>query len=568
MNQQQPIKYFAYCRKSSEDGSRQIASIDDQINAINKIVILEGLSLARVPFKEEKSSKAPGRLIFNDMLDRIDRGEADGILCWDIDRLYRNPVDEGRLRWMLQKGVVRVIKTPYRSFYPDDAGLLMGVEGGRATDYIIRLSKNVRRGLHSRVAKGWRPTLAPIGYENIGVKGDRQIIPDDKNFIIVREIWENVLSGNYSISEAVKIANDKRGLRTSVRSRLGGKPLSMSQAYKMLADPFYYGSFLWKNEITEKREINKGNHQPMVTENEFNRVQVLLGRKGKPQPKTKEFAFTGLIRCGECGSSVTAEEKKQVICTCCKNKFSNAHRTNCPVCLTDISAMTKPRVLNYIYYHCTKRVCKCTQSSIGLKDLETQFLKSLEGITIDQEYLEIALDYLAEKQKHAGKIEGKSRESLQNLFELCQKRLLNLNKEYTSSQNANYGIYTQEEFIEMKANLIKEKDRIQNEISNVNETFEYSLDESRKVFEFCTFAKKHFNTDDLKKKRAIFSTIGSNITLKDKKLSIERLHPYLLIENELKSQRSLNNRFERERYGSDMKKSALSQADILTWRRR
>ena len=44
-------------------------------------------------FVEKKSAKIPGRAIFNDMMARIQRGEAQGIICWKIDRLARNPVD-------------------------------------------------------------------------------------------------------------------------------------------------------------------------------------------------------------------------------------------------------------------------------------------------------------------------------------------------------------------------------------------------------------------------------------------------------------------------------------------
>lgn len=38
------------------------------------------------------------------MLERIEKGEAEGILCWQINRLSRNPVDGGKLSWLLQKG--------------------------------------------------------------------------------------------------------------------------------------------------------------------------------------------------------------------------------------------------------------------------------------------------------------------------------------------------------------------------------------------------------------------------------------------------------------------------------
>jgi site-specific DNA recombinase len=58
---------------------------------------------------ESRTAKEPGRPLFNQMLDRIERGEANGILVWDIDRLYRNPVDEGRVRWMLQRGIIASI---------------------------------------------------------------------------------------------------------------------------------------------------------------------------------------------------------------------------------------------------------------------------------------------------------------------------------------------------------------------------------------------------------------------------------------------------------------------------
>src|SRR5213594_2378651 len=127
--EEKQLQFFIYCRKSSED-DRQAASIVDQMRELSLFTQRSPITLAADPFKEEKSAKEPGRPTFNDMLRRIERGEANAILCWDIDRLYRNPVDEGRVRWLLQRGIIREIRTPFRAFYPQDAGLLMGVEGG------------------------------------------------------------------------------------------------------------------------------------------------------------------------------------------------------------------------------------------------------------------------------------------------------------------------------------------------------------------------------------------------------------------------------------------------------
>jgi DNA invertase Pin-like site-specific DNA recombinase len=48
--------------------------------------------------EEAMNAKAPGHSKYNEMLDRIERGESNAILCWDIDRLYRNPIDGGRMQ--------------------------------------------------------------------------------------------------------------------------------------------------------------------------------------------------------------------------------------------------------------------------------------------------------------------------------------------------------------------------------------------------------------------------------------------------------------------------------------
>src|SRR5213596_2527423 len=73
------LKYFIYCRKSSEDEDRQLLSIDAQYTELNQIAKEKNL-LVVGRFEESKSAKEPGREVFNEMLRRIERGEANAIL--------------------------------------------------------------------------------------------------------------------------------------------------------------------------------------------------------------------------------------------------------------------------------------------------------------------------------------------------------------------------------------------------------------------------------------------------------------------------------------------------------
>ena len=118
------MHYFLYARKSTDVEDKQILSIEAQLAELREIAKRNDLNIAE-EFIEKRSAKKPGRPVFNEMLKRIQQGEAQGVICWKIDRLARNPVDGGQVQWLLQEGVLRHIQTHDRSHYPNDKVLMM-----------------------------------------------------------------------------------------------------------------------------------------------------------------------------------------------------------------------------------------------------------------------------------------------------------------------------------------------------------------------------------------------------------------------------------------------------------
>ena len=119
-----PQKFFLYVRKSTDVEDKQVHSIEDQLATVREYAKNEGLIISEV-FIEKQSAKIPGRPIFNEMLSRIESGEASGIVSWHPDRLARNSVDSGKLIYLLDTGVIKALKFPQFWFEPTPQGKFM-----------------------------------------------------------------------------------------------------------------------------------------------------------------------------------------------------------------------------------------------------------------------------------------------------------------------------------------------------------------------------------------------------------------------------------------------------------
>ena len=506
MNQplnKEKIKYLLYARKSSESEDRQVASIKSQIDVLIEMAKKEGLQILGI-ISEAKSAKAPGRSEFNEMLARIHRGEAQGIICWKLDRLARNPVDGGSINWMLQEGVIKHIKTHERSYYPTDNVLMMSVEFGMANQFIRDLSQNTKRGLKTKAERGWYPTYATLGYMHnpLKRKGDKEIIKDPERFDLTKKMWGLMLTGNYLPPRIWEIATNNWGLR----NRKGGK-ISRSTIYRIFNDPFYYGEFEYPK---NSGNWYQGEHDPMITREDFEKVQILLGRKEKTRLRKHRFAFTGLIRCGECGAMITAENRIRT------QKNGNVHY--------------------YTYYHCTKRKGPCHQKHIRQEELKKQILAILNKIEIPPEFHDWAMEEL---QLEAGK-EIKDRNKIlatqQKAYNDCLKEI-----DGVISMRAK-GELDEETYKTKMDDLREEKIRFQELLKDTDNRVNKWMEKAEAIFAFARDARKEFETGGLEKQKQILSSLGSNLLLKDQKLQILIQKPLLLIGEVASEARAIKNK--------------------------
>lgn len=524
-------KYFIYLRKSTDSEDRQITSIADQKKELDIMIKRLGLKVVGI-YQENISAKKPGgRPMFNKMLTEIKAGKAEGIISWKLNRLSRNPIDGGEIMWLMQEGVLKSIQTPGREYKTGDNVLIMAVELGLANQFLLDLSTDVKRGMLSKVNSGWRPGRAPIGYKNdkTADKGKKKIHVDAEKFPIVRKMWDLMLTGDYSVSKIIDIANNEWGLRRHTRK--GEIKMHESHGYDIFTNKFYCGEFDWMG------EAHVGHHKKMITRAEFDYVQKLLGIKTKSQTRHKDLPYRGTIICGGCGCHITTEVKIKRI------KSKNIVKT-------------------FIYHHCTRKKldAHCKEKAISHIELNKQILKALDKINLPENFLDFTLNTL----RRDNELEIDNRDIMirnqQNALKVCQARIDNLLKIFISVGNENKELLSDEEFKEQKAVFLAEKTEIEEELEKLSLRANEWLELTEETFKFATYAKENFATGDYQTKTRILRALGSDFVLKNGEVNITLRKQYKIIEKGLEKIKAENPGLELTDFALNKTKTAQSKA--------
>src|SRR5262249_16390451 len=143
--------------------------------------------------------------------------------------------------------------------------------------------------------------------------------------------------------------------------RANGKPLTLSKLYDLLSNPFFIGMFRYDGEIYEACHI------PIISRKLFERVQQVLAQRSSAHTKRKHlFPFIGLLTCGECAASITAERQK-----------------------------------GHHYYRCTKKIGPCSQPYIREEDLTIQVREAVQKVSLSSAWAEEMLGEIKEWKRSA-----------------------------------------------------------------------------------------------------------------------------------------------------------------------
>ena len=368
-------KAVLYARVSSKEQEREGYSIPAQCKLLRSYASRQSYQIIR-EFIDVETAKQSGRTQFTEMIRFLEEHpDVRILLCEKTDRLYRNfkdyvIIDELDLTLVFVKegSVLNKHSRSHEKF-------IHGIKVLMAKNYIDNLSEETRKGLIEKAEEGLFPGTAPLGYRHNKVKKTIEI--DEKRAPLVRWMFEQYATRRYSVRD-LEVMLYQKGLRSRKGNRVHRSSIS-----RLLKNPFYIGGFIWSGKRYH------GNHPPLIEKDLFNRAQAVTAKRNDTRSNVHRFAYTGLLKCAHCGSSVTAEIKKD----------------------------------RYIYYHCTFDKGNCGGAYVRGEELERQFEGIFAGFEFPEAIVEWIRDALQQSAREQAEFHNNAISKLNDCLAKLQHRI-------------------------------------------------------------------------------------------------------------------------------------------------
>ena len=547
------LRTAIYIRKSSDEASdKQIQSLERQWKDISEFIEKYNAVVQvneRISFNpdndvvyEEYSAKKPWRPKFNDLILKIKKNKYDVLLCHELSRLSRNSIDNWVLVHVLDEENLKEIRTISSVFKntPSDKftlSLFLNVAKFENDQRWI----NTASWMQTRKSKGGTTNKANMGYKNVGTtKANRWIEKDGENFDILRKCWEMLLIWEYKIIDLYDYA--KSQWFTYIKSIKTWEELRSVPSEWWFRHAFsntYYKGYI----KTEKGEM-KWNHPQMVTEEEFEKAQLILQKYWFKHSKEIEIKYENilerLLMCWKSNNPFYVDIKTRYYCPTkwCGNRYYSAvWPKECTKCHKNTPLDKYKKIENYKYFAVRGAKHTIPWKKEAVSNIDIKYIEDL----IDAELMKIHI---------SDKLFGVLRKRMYTLWVNEESKLKlrikdkrkDIEKKEDDISNILKNSYSQESvsdtirgWLELTIDRLKDEIKdIESEISDFSDELERSFEQAWQSLNWLLDARKIFwkwSPDSFEPKRNLLLFFFSNLKFIDGKIYPEWKEPFSTIAN-------------------------------------
>lgn len=384
------LRVAAYCRVSTDD--------EDQIKSYNSMVRYytdliqsneEWIFAGVYADKAITGTKVDKREEFQKLIQDCLNHKIDMVIAKSIPRFARNTLDTLKYVRMLKERNIAVYFEVEKINTLKDGEFLITILSSVAQQEVENTSANVKKGLKMKMKRG-----ELVGFQGcMGYDYDvetKSILVNEEGAKIVRYIFERYVEGVGTTVIAREL--NEKGIMT-----IRGNPWVPSTVMGIINNEKYKGDLLLGKTFTvdpiskrrlenfgeEDRYYIRNHHEPIISEEMFEKAQEIRSRRngsrkqgasfGKREKFSRQFAFSSMLECGFCGSSLTrrawhSNTKYKKVIWQCVNATKNGKR-----CCPDSKGIPE-QVIEEAFIESYRMLCRDN------KDVLEEFLKRTEKI--------------------------------------------------------------------------------------------------------------------------------------------------------------------------------------------
>ncbi|MGH3708411.1 MAG: recombinase family protein, partial [Pseudonocardiaceae bacterium] len=242
------------------------------------------------------------RPAFRQMIDRIiAQRDVKYVIVYMLNRFARNRYEDAIVGLTLERLGVTVISAKEHIHGNDPSERMMrGILAVYNQYQSEASSADIKEKLAHKARKGGTIGYAPIGYLNVTEEFEGRkvntVATDPQRAPYITHMAELYATGRYSFAQIRAIVTEQ-GLRTRpTKKHPAGTPISIGNIGKILSDRYYLGY------ITYQGIEHKGRHQPLISEELFERVQRVLATNAHSglRRRVHHHPLKGLLWCARC----------------------------------------------------------------------------------------------------------------------------------------------------------------------------------------------------------------------------------------------------------------------------
>ncbi len=363
------IRCAIYTRKSSEEGlDQEFNSLDAQRESAEAFIASQKAERwVALPEQYNDGGFSGGsieRPALARLLRDIDADKIDCVVVYKVDRLSRSLMDFSRILETFEKRNVSFVSVTQQFNTTHSMGrLTLNILLSFAQFEREIIGERIRDKIAAQKRKGkWAGGVPILGYEIDRSGPSPHLVINAKEAARVRTIFQMYLDKGSLQPVASELARktwvNKRRV-TKKGKKLGGRPFDKASLHKLLTNPILTGK------ITHKGDIYEGEHEAIIEQDLFDKVQAQLkynGRTGGIEVRNKYGALLrGLLRCKTCDAAMTH--------TFCGGRNGQFYR----------------------YYRCTRAIkngCDvCSASTLPAQEIERVVVDEIRGLATDKSLL-------------------------------------------------------------------------------------------------------------------------------------------------------------------------------------